>query len=1789
MVKLSKLQTNIKKALEQKNLETLKFLFNNLIENGNAKKIPDELAKVISDDGDNFFQYAVKNSSLDIVKYLFEFNNNLEAMDQICDIAAQRDDSSIQNFLSELREQKKLHQQLEDNRKQHQKDLFELDAEIFQKISNLLDGIAKLYEANQFLTGGYKHRFQLKLSDMQDDLLEGYKYADEARYDLEILKSLSDVSEYIKLLGNHENSLKNKLEKIIPWDVVEDLYINLDDAIQKSINPRKFLETLSSEIFRLSKIFSTYAQKFEKEGSAFSLHTSSSSQDMFPQLAKVCWLRNNQKILSIILHNIDLIEKYNLDGADSRYGFLQSLLTIGELIKHLSNDVQEILKEHGFFGHLKTFRNDLNHKILENSFNTAKLFKFLDDANLSYEKLKSIKDLIAFAFRGLILNIKDNLDPIFKQEKEIPLLEDKVKIENNKKKAVLVKELVPKISNIELTDSDKSKFLGGSYVASKMKTIKYSITQIRDLIGKVEEDKKQDYDAIRETLKLPEYHFKFLFLLTVIGDAVQALKGKDVFLSLVSVELLRQLDFLKWVRNSLMHFDTIDEDGTIVDYLANDLFKDRSIDTHGEKVLEFGEYFKYILTLVDYFQGRLDTTGSKYYDQYQDQNDQKYYKEYVSSRSKKLEQLENKISESTAKTRSLLGFSSKAPKERNIEFLLDRKTEIAKKAEELGIKIIGVFSKLARFGQSEEGDNSGFLVESVPDNMLGNLSTFKQYLQDLLGYRLKVVEKKQLSEYFKTHIHDDTKRLDYEKDFLEKAARHDLDHIENNIKILEMIETFRARTGAPSMEDILLQLLTPGQLFLDQEELSFDDLVRTKNEIIEFINLNSQLNFDLILYGEQPVLHKLVDIYRQVLFNKKLQGQDKTKTRSLICDILQVVLQKCNIAVADNDGNNILHMLASDCDEGLLRVFSGSLDRLDANSENVDKKCPLAIAVQYHNARLIELLIPKTDIKKYNLQLLIAAVKSANIEFLKYLIDNYKVDLNVCDEEGMPILHYAIYHREYKNKFHDIEQEQNLLSQYRETIKLLLERGVEVSGYQRSQQKELPLLWALENDDTELALLMARNSTTVNYYGRVKKTNLDTHECSPAHLAILNLKTCAPEDRAKYIEIIQIIAQKSENSLDWELNRGQETPLYLAALQEEVHAMRILIENGANANYKPHRFDQIVSAVKNLEVIKIFVENGIRIDYACLAKTRNINPGIKEYFQKHAELFVLYQNGEIEEIKKLAKEYKDINLNAVDKEGKNLFWYAVQDKNTEFILWLVKDTEVNLSAEFHNPYSDTFARDKDFNYYRHVADNANGQVLTLLDHRGFIAWEKFSDYEISLLSTHAIQNDDLESLKKLDQKKYIYLELQKYNKLCVNSNARKYLQKYVDVYRAIENDNLSFEEVKQLINALPNKLVLIKLGYDTFTLLHKAVLKNNLALVKFLVNEVGIHINIRNDFDETSLDLAVSKGIQNEILEYLISKEAIFSQNLDFDELLTLEAEKQKLLLQYIKQSPKILEDILKLASRYISNPDALKLFLDLGWNPNEYEESGYTPLHRCLANKYNDSIEILLKSGVDIEAPIANMIVFFTTGARTPLGWALEHENFVAAKLLVEKGASPYKYLMLLLYDALRNEDLEYVKLLLDRSIVVDEDNDHMPDWKNADMSELYRAIKYLSHIKHEIEDKLPEYIYNNIAFNAFNILLPLVDASSDPEGLVEELIEMMKSYIEDEKCGTHMEAIHLLWKIAGFSRESAKKISELLIEPNNANSFLCDNHDYIDFEAEQQLLNEFREEYVTSLLGLT
>ncbi|CAF4140343.1 unnamed protein product, partial [Rotaria sp. Silwood2] len=109
-------------------------------------------------------------------------------------------------------------------------------------------------------------------------------------------------------------------------------------------------------------------------------------------------------------------------------------------------------------------------------------------------------------------------------------------------------------------------------------------------------------------------------------------------------------------------------------------------------------------------------------------------------------------------------------------------------------------------------------------------------------------------------------------------------------------------------------------------------------------------------------------------------------------------------------------------------------------------------------------------------------------------------------------------------------------------------------------------------------------------------------------------------------------------------------------------------------------------------------------------------------------------------------------------------------------------------------------------------------------------------------------------------------------------------------------------------------------------------------------------------------------------------------------------------------------------------------------WNPNQYDNSGYTPLHCCAEKGYNETIRLLCESGrVDVELPTQNSFIFLTTGNRTPVGIAIEEKKFSSARLLVENyDASPYEYLLILLINALQKQDADYVQLLLQKSIVV-------------------------------------------------------------------------------------------------------------------------------------------------------
>ncbi|MCP5374877.1 MAG: ankyrin repeat domain-containing protein, partial [Rickettsiaceae bacterium] len=1502
-----------------------------------------------------------------------------------------------------------------------------------------------------------------------------------------------------------------------------------------------------------------------------------------------------------------------------------------------SKIIKEKLNSYGF--NFKNLRDDIGH-ICEKIPNLTKFIKFLNDDKI----LQDIKNLTT-NYKTLLIELKENLQALAKD----PSLEINCILGlHEDSKEILGKRWIHKaLRSVELEEDDKI-FIGESYVNRQIEVMKFAIKKIQEIVDIVSVKNNNDYNKMRQELQSPKIHSECLFFLTMIGQSIQTIKTNENFLSIVTFDLLKELDFLKWVRNSLMHLDKVNEKGTLIDYLANDLLTDFSITTHGQKIIEFSKYFDYVLNLLDEFQITVTHLGdSNYFQEYKGE-DKKYLDFDINRKEVALE----KVLEKNNKQKHTDFFSQKSNKSGFIiDKIIELKEEINQKSQELNIEIIGTFGKLAKFGYSIQGDNSGILVKVSENDILVSLAEFKQYIYDLFKYRIKIIEERQLIEYLELKIDNESDRREFSKAFLQKTKKYSLEHLENNIKLFQFIEELNDTTNEyTSQQEALSYLLIDvsannlinsnkfeifwklsnllhsndsqvtkeiqteikaiqqkhsalnsslewtssekiAQIAISQDLLSLlikfykEEQFKTQQtlevqikNIHEFLDSTEKISFELIYKEQEPILHSLCKNYQQTKLNPLLE-------------LLRVILQKgADIDVQDIYGNTILHNISwYECDKQLLDCINEYIQKRDYNQLNLDNKCPLEMAIENNNFQLIEFLKDKTDVKEYGKELLIKATKYGNVELVKYLILEHQVDCNTQDETGRPIIHYAIFKHSLASETNHL-QELQLNEQYREIIKLLIENGAVVSQFydQYSHEQEVPLLWALENKDIELALLLVETAIEVSYN--------NTNQNCPIHLAILNLKDCPLQQRPDYLKLINKIAEKAMvngDGLNQEYQGSSETPIYLAAQQEDIEVMKILLQNGANVNYKNHRFiSQVLSKVKNLEVIKLFIEHGIRLDlkdctdfiqnrqdsyvialekldkiiadedtlevlkgkvesiyrkiypyYIDFDKINTIEKikeeivklkkflqiqsledlsQIKEYLNNHAQLFKLYKSNKVDELKEFIGKTL-INLQVVNEEGKDLFCYALKEQDISFIKWLSDHNGINTNVRFADPCKANPNRET--SYYRHLSNCASGEILEALHNKGLIDWSKFDDYEIKLISEKALKNNDLKIIELLENYKYMDIP-PSINRFSDENLVKQYLLPYLKVFKQIEQHD-EIEELKIAIRSLQNKLVFFK----DMSLLHAAVCAGNLGIVRFLIEEVGLNINVQNWIENTLLDKAVEVNSSLEMLTYLVQNGAQFSRNFDFDSILDLDSDKQTLLLHYIKTTSQIKETIMSLANSCLSNPDAIRVLLELGWDPNEYEENvnifsgGYTALHKCIINEgYNKTLEVLCKNGqIDLEAPIGNFIIWATSGVRTPVGWALEHSNFVGAKILIEHGASPYKYLGVLLIDALYNEDSEYLKLLLEKSIIIDpeEVSSYLTHWiaDSITADKIFKAFQNLHQIQDfdGIKEILPDHIYLLIFTEAIKRLPQLSVTDDEKVLLVSTVFEKMSDEQKD------------------------------------------------------------------------
>jgi len=265
-------------------------------------------------------------------------------------------------------------------------------------------------------------------------------------------------------------------------------------------------------------------------------------------------------------------------------------------------------------------------------------------------------------------------------------------------------------------------------------------------------------------------------------------------------DLLQEFEFLKWVRNGLMHNKEIDETGSVFGYFRNDLL-DLNIREHGARAYDSSEYLQYIKPLIDQTleniqQDRIADTQASCEEQF---IQHLIYKQleiaYKNGADKSAELIMQALGKTLDKNINIHAQAGKAllsnpildldgyvvqpvsglealPRTK-INGFLEHKEQMLEIAQHHNVYIIGLFGNIVQNGfvakyeeigivrpGSDQIQNSGMLVEKRGSD--AELALFKQALKSLLQHKLLVIT----TDHFIECLHEKYDEL-YQPDMVE--------------------------------------------------------------------------------------------------------------------------------------------------------------------------------------------------------------------------------------------------------------------------------------------------------------------------------------------------------------------------------------------------------------------------------------------------------------------------------------------------------------------------------------------------------------------------------------------------------------------------------------------------------------------------------------------------------------------------------------------------------------------------------------------------------------------------------------------------------------------------------------------------------------------------------------------------------------------------------------------------------------------------------------------------------------
>ena len=428
--------------------------------------------------------------------------------------------------------------------------------------------------------------------------------------------------------------------------------------------------------------------------------------------------------------------------------------------------------------------------------------------------------------------------------------------------------------------------------------------------------------------------------------------------------------------------------------------------------------------------------------------------------------------------------------------------------------------------------------------------------------------------------------------------------------------------------------------------------------ILDDVNSNTALHVACISNNTEAVQLLLE---RDV--NANLSNKDGNTPLLIACshgnlDIVKLLLKRAvTVNLSNKVGSTPLQIA---CLKGNLEIVKLLLEsKADVNVLDKDGKSPLLFACYSGNLEIVKLLLEyKADVNVSNkdgITPLIYACSKDNLKMVKLLLE-YKADVNVPNKEGITPLIYAC-------------SKNNL-----EIVKLLLEFKADVNF--QNKDSIAPLLLACSKDNLEIIKLLLEFKADVNVKSKEGNTPL-LIACSKDNLEIVKLLLEFKADvnvRNQYgstpllsafwvgnPEII-ILLLKYKADINVRDNDGF-TPLYIATYKKEsIVLIKLLLEYGANINECSLNYKKTVpTIINNLEIFNLLINNpNFFIDQ----------------FSKYGENLLMnaIEIGNFDYIQKLLD--KDININAVDKDGDTALHYALRKKDETIIALLCSHPKI---------------------------------------------------------------------------------------------------------------------------------------------------------------------------------------------------------------------------------------------------------------------------------------------------------------------------------------------------------------------------------------------------------------------------------------------------------------------------------------------------------------------------------